>query len=179
MQQVAYVSAMMTTPLFALFRWMWLYLSATFGIFTMTNYVLSLMLKMFGLWRERGFGWWLIGSLLAATNNHLLLPTTVMKKVMGFNQEQAERALPTRVTDGPACGADCSQTQCPPEQTTKLRRNTTRRPSSEETYRASDSPYHSVNRQLDEARAKLTRQQEAAAHRLAGVHCHYKGLLAQ
>jgi hypothetical protein len=46
-------------------------------------------------------------------------------------------------------------------------------------YRASDSPYHSVHRQLDKARATLTRQQEAAAHQLAGVHRHYEGLLAQ
>jgi hypothetical protein len=36
-----------------------------------------------------------------------------------------------------------------------------------------------VNRQFDKARATLTRQQEAAAHQLAGVHRHYEGLLAQ
>jgi hypothetical protein len=89
MQWVAYVSAMMTTPFCALFGWMWFYLSATFGIFTTMNYVLSVMMRMFGLWRERGFGWWLIGGLWAAMYN-LLLPTTVIKKVMGFNREQAE-----------------------------------------------------------------------------------------
>jgi hypothetical protein len=101
MQRVAYVSVMMTTPFFALFGSTWFYLSATFRIFTMTNYVLSVLLRMFGLWKERGFGWWLIGGLWAATYNLLLLPTTVMKNIMGFNREQAERALLTRVTDGP------------------------------------------------------------------------------
>jgi hypothetical protein len=135
----------------------------------MTNYVLSVMLRMFGLWRERGFGWWLIGGLWAATYNLLLLPTTVMKNIMSFNQEQAERALPMRVTDGPAHGADSSRTQCPPEETTEFRPDATRRPSSEETYRASDSPYHLVNLQLDEARATLTRQQEAVSHCLAEI----------
>jgi hypothetical protein len=57
MTQVAYVSAMLATPFFALFGWTWFYLSATFGIFTMTNFVFSVGLRMFGLWRERGFGW--------------------------------------------------------------------------------------------------------------------------
>jgi hypothetical protein len=47
MQRVAYVSAMITTPFFALFGWTWFYLSTTFGIRTMTIYVLSLMLMRF------------------------------------------------------------------------------------------------------------------------------------
>jgi hypothetical protein len=118
MQRVAYVSAMMNTPFFALFGWTWFYLSAIFGIFMMTNYALSIMLRMFGLWKEWGFGWWLIGGLWAATYNLLLLTTTVMKNIMGFNRAQAEKALPTRVTDGPALGASGSRTQCPPEETT-------------------------------------------------------------
>jgi hypothetical protein len=154
---------------------------AIFRIFRMTNYVLSVMLRMFELWMERGLGWWLIGSLWAATYNLLLLPTTVMKKVMGFNREQAERALPTRVMDGPAGGGDSSQTQCLPKETTEFRPNATRRPSSKGNYKASDSPYHSVNRQLDKAWPTLSRQQEASPHHFSWspLHCQYEGLLAR
>jgi hypothetical protein len=179
MQQVAYVSAMLTTPFFAVFGWAWFYVSATFGIFMMANYILSMVLRMFGLWRERGLGWWLIGGLWAATYNLLLLPTTVVKKVISFNREQAERALLTRAMDGPACGADSSQTQRLPGGSTEFRPNAARRPSFCKTYKASDSLYHSANRQIDKARATLTRQQEAAAHKLDGVHHHYKGLITQ
>jgi hypothetical protein len=67
MQRNAYVSARMTIPLFVLYGWTWFYLSATFGIFTTTNYVLSVMMRMFRPWRERGFGLRLICSLWAAT----------------------------------------------------------------------------------------------------------------
>jgi hypothetical protein len=56
MQKVAYVSAMMTTPFFALFGWTWFYLSALMGLFTITNYIFSMTLRMIGLWKERGFG---------------------------------------------------------------------------------------------------------------------------
>jgi hypothetical protein len=41
MKKVAYVSAMMTTPFFALFGWTWFYLSALMGLFTITNYNLQ------------------------------------------------------------------------------------------------------------------------------------------
>jgi hypothetical protein len=102
----------------------------------MTNYVLSVLFRMFRLWKERGFGWWLIGGLWAATYNLLLLPTMVVKNIMGFNRVQAEKALPMRVMDGPALGASSSLTQCPPEETTGFRPNATRRPSSEERYRS-------------------------------------------
>jgi hypothetical protein len=61
----------------------------------------------------------------------------------------------------------------------RIQLDVTRRPSSGETFKASDSPYHSVNRQLDKALKTLTRQQEASAHQLAGVHRHYEGLLTQ
>jgi hypothetical protein len=101
MQRVAYVSAMMTTPFFALFGWTWFYLSAICGIFTITNYIFSVTLRMIGLRKERGFGWWLLGSLWAATYNLLLLPTTVVKNIMVFNKEQAEKALPMKAMDGP------------------------------------------------------------------------------
>jgi hypothetical protein len=49
MQRVAYVSAMMTTPLFALFGWTWFYLSALIGLFTIMNYIFSVTLRMIGL----------------------------------------------------------------------------------------------------------------------------------
>jgi hypothetical protein len=56
MEKVAYVSAMITTPFFALFGWMWFYLSALMGLFTKTNYIFSVTLRMIGLRKERGFG---------------------------------------------------------------------------------------------------------------------------
>jgi hypothetical protein len=94
MEKVAYVSAMMTSPFFALFGWTWFYLGAIMGIFTITNYIFSVTLRMIGLWKERGFGWWLLGGLWAATNNLLLLPKTLVKNIMVFNKEQAKKALP-------------------------------------------------------------------------------------
>jgi hypothetical protein len=60
MRKVAYVSAMMTTPFFALFGWTWFYLSALMGLFTIMNYIFSVTLRMIGLWKERGFGWCLL-----------------------------------------------------------------------------------------------------------------------
>jgi hypothetical protein len=179
MQRVAYVSAMMTTPFFALFGWTWFYLSVICGIFTITNYIFSLTLRMIGLWKERGFGWWLLGSLWSGTYNLLLLPTTVVKNIMVFNKEQAEKALPMKAMDGPELGASSNLIQPLQGGTTESNLDETRRPSSGETYKAVNSPYHSVNRQLEEARLTLTRQQEEAAYKLAGVHNHYEGLLAQ
>jgi hypothetical protein len=161
MQRVAYVSAMMTTPFFALFGWTWFYMSTICGIFTITNYIFSVTLKMIGLWKERGFGCWLIGGLWAATYNLLLLPMTVMKNIIGFNKEQAEKALPMKATDGQEFGASSNLIQFLQEETTESNLDATRRLSSGETYKASNSPYHSVNRQLEEARKTLTRQQEA------------------
>jgi hypothetical protein len=98
MRKVAFASAMMTTPFFAIFGWTWFYLSAMMGLFTILNYVFSVTLRIVGLWKERGFGWWLLGGLLVAAYN-LLLPTTVVKNIMVFNRAQAERALPT-LTNG-------------------------------------------------------------------------------
>jgi hypothetical protein len=100
MEKVAFASAMMTTPFFALFGWTWFYLSALMGLFTIMNYIFSVTLRIIRLWKERGFGWWLLGSLWAATYYLLLLPTTVVKNIMVFNREQAERALQT-LTSGP------------------------------------------------------------------------------
>jgi hypothetical protein len=84
---------MMTTPFFAIFGWTWFYLSAMMGLFTILNYVFSVTLRIIGLWKERGFGWWLLGGLWAAAYNLLLLPTTVVKNIMVFNREQAEKNL--------------------------------------------------------------------------------------
>jgi hypothetical protein len=63
MQKVAYVSAMMTTLFFSLFWWTWFYLSALMGLFTIIYYIFSVTLRMIGLWKKRGFGWWLLGGL--------------------------------------------------------------------------------------------------------------------
>jgi hypothetical protein len=103
MRKVAFASAMMTTPFFALFGWTWFYRSAIMGLFTIMNYIFSVTLRMIGLWKERGFAWWVLGGLWAATYNLLLLPTTVVKNIMVFNREQAERALPT-LTNGSVPG---------------------------------------------------------------------------
>jgi hypothetical protein len=86
-----FASAMMTTPFFALFGWTWFYLSAIMGLFSIMNYIFSVTLRIFGLWKERGFGWWLLGGLWAATYNLLLLPTTVVKNIMVFNRELCRR----------------------------------------------------------------------------------------
>jgi hypothetical protein len=80
---------MMTTPFFALFGWTWFYLSALMGLFTITNYIFSVTLRMIGLWKERGFGWWLLGGLPAATYNLHLLPTTVIKNIKGASRESS------------------------------------------------------------------------------------------
>jgi hypothetical protein len=77
MRKVAFASAMMTTPFFALFGWTWFYLSALMGLFTIMNYIFSGTLRIIGLWKDRGFGWWLLGGLWAAMYN-LLLPTDVV-----------------------------------------------------------------------------------------------------
>jgi hypothetical protein len=69
MRKVAFASAMMTTPFFAIFVWTWFYLSAMMGLFTILNYVFSVTLRIVGLWKERGFGWWLLGGLWTAAYN--------------------------------------------------------------------------------------------------------------
>jgi hypothetical protein len=99
MEKVAFASAMMTTPFFALFGWTWFYLSALMGLFSIMNYIFSVTLRIIGLWKERRFGWWLLGGLWAAIYNLLLLPTKVVKNIMVFNREQAERALPTLIAE--------------------------------------------------------------------------------
>jgi hypothetical protein len=95
MRKVAFGSSMMTTQFFAIFGWTWFYLSAMMGLFTILNYVFSVTLRIVRLWKEKGFGWWLLGGLWAAAYNLLLLPTTVVKNIMVFNRAQAERALPS------------------------------------------------------------------------------------
>jgi hypothetical protein len=63
MRKVAFASAMMTTPFFAIFVWTWFYQSAMMWLFTIINYVFSVTLRIVGLWKERGLGWWLLGGL--------------------------------------------------------------------------------------------------------------------
>jgi hypothetical protein len=156
---------MMTTPFFALFGWTWFYLNALMGLFTIMNYVFSLTLRMIRLWKERGFGWWLLGGLRAATYNLLLLPTTVVKNVMVFNREQAEKALPTQATVGPALGRTSNVVQ-PLQGGTGSNLDETKKPNEGGTYKADDSPYSSANCQLGQAQKTLARQQEEAAHKL-------------
>jgi hypothetical protein len=175
MQKVAYVSAMMTTLFFALFGWTWFYLSALMGLFTITNYIFSVTLRMIGLWKERGFKWWLLGGLWATTYNLLLLPTTVVKNIMVFNREQAEKALPTQ--GGMELGTTNQVVVQPLQGGTGSNPDETKKPNKERTYKANDSPYYSVDRQLGQAKKTITRQQEETAYKLEGVHRYYKGLL--
>jgi hypothetical protein len=169
MRKVAFASAMMRTPFFVIFGWRWFYLSAMIGIFTILNYVFSVTLRIVGLWKERGFGWWLLGGLWAAAYNLLLLPTTVVKNIMVFNRAQAERALPT-LTIGSAitktdievlplqgeAGSDTDGTRTPDEDA------------------AANSPYSSAARQLTQAREMLAIQRREAAETLDNVHGYYE-----
>jgi hypothetical protein len=169
MKKVAFASAMMTTPFFAIFGWMWFYLSAMMGLFTILNYVFSVTLRIVGLWKERGFGWWLLGGLWAAAYNLLLLPPTVVKNIMVFNRAQAARALP-RSTIGSAimktdegvlplqggAGSDPDGTRTPDEAA------------------AANSPYSSAARQLAQARDMLALQRRESAETLDNVHGNYE-----
>jgi hypothetical protein len=171
MRKVAFASAMMTTPFFAIFGWTWFYLSAMMGLFTILNYVFSVTLRIVGLWKERGFGWWLLGGLWAAAYNLLLLPTTVVKNIMTFNREQAERALPTTTTTTGSASSRTAVEVLPlqggagsgPDGTKTL----------DEDIEAS-SPYYLDKRQLKEARAKLVTQSIEANEKLVRVHQHYE-----
>jgi hypothetical protein len=94
MQKVAYLSAMMTTPFFALFRWTWFYLSAICRIFTITNYIFSVTLRMIGLWKERGFGWWLLGGQDSISTYHSVNPQLdEARKTLIQQQEAAAHQL--------------------------------------------------------------------------------------
>jgi hypothetical protein len=157
MRKVAFASAMMTTQFFAIFGWTWFYLSAMMGLFTIINYVFSVTMRIVGLWKERGFGWWLLGGLWAAAYNLLLLPTTVVKNIMTFSREQAERALPTTTIGSASSKTDFEVLPLQggagsgPEGTK----------TSDEDVEAS-SPYDLAKRQLKEARAKLVTQSREA-----------------
>jgi hypothetical protein len=139
MRKVAFASSMMTTLLFALFGWTWFYLSAIMGLFTIMNYIFSVTLRIIGLWKERGFGWWLHGSLWAATYNLLLLPTTVVKNIMVFNREQAEQALPMS-TNGSAPGRTDNKV-LPLQGETGSNLDGTKTPDDAVTYKAADFLY--------------------------------------
>jgi hypothetical protein len=122
---------------------MWFYLSPLMGLLTIMNYIFSVTLRIIGLLKESGFGWWLLGILWAATYNLLLLPMTVVKNIMVFNREQAERALPT-LTSGPVPGTTSNVVQ-PLHGGTGSSLNGTKKPSDNGTYEAADSPYSSAS----------------------------------
>jgi hypothetical protein len=175
MKKVAFASAMMTTLFYALFGWMWFYLSVLMGLFTIMNYIFSVTLRIIRLWKERAFRWWLLSGLWAATYNLLLLPTTVVKNIMVFNREQAERALPT-LTSGPVPGMTSNVVQ-PLQGGTGSSFDGTKKPSNNGTYEAADSPYSSATGQLGQAQDTLTRQQKEAAQKLDNVHRYYEGMI--
>jgi hypothetical protein len=148
----------------ALFGWRWFYLSAIMGLFTIMNYIFSVTLRIIGLWKERGFGWWLLGGLWAATYNLLLLPTTVVKNIMVFNREQAERALPT-LMNGSAPGTTDNVVH-PLQGGTGSNLDGTKMPNDAVTYGAADSPYSSAAHLFGQARETLTLQQREATEKL-------------
>jgi hypothetical protein len=169
MRKVAFVSAMMTNSFFAIFGWTWFYLSAMMGLFTILNYVFSVTLRIIGLWKERGFGWWLLGGLWAAAYNLLLLPTTVVNNIMVFNRAQAKQALPTS-TNGSAPGKT-------DDEILPLQRGTGSNPDGARTpdeVAAASSPYSSAARQLVQAREMLALQRREAAETLDNVHGYYE-----
>jgi hypothetical protein len=170
MRKVAFASAMMTTPFFPLFGWTWFYLSAIMGLFIIMNYIFSVTLRIIRLWKERGFGWWLLGGLWAATYNLLLLPMTVVKNIMVFNREQAERALPMS-TNGSAPGKIDNVVRLL-QGGTGFNLDGTKTPDDAVTYKAADSPYSSAAHLLVQAQET---QQREAAERLENVHRYYEG----
>jgi hypothetical protein len=169
MRKVAFALAMLTSPFFAIFGWTWFYLSAMMGLFTIINYVFSMTLRIVGLWKERGFGWWLLGGLWAAAYNLLLLPMTVVKNIMTFNREQAERALPTTTIGSASSKTDVEV--LPLQGGAGSGPEGTKTP--DEDVEAS-SPYDLAKRQVKEARAKLATQTREANETLVRVHQHYE-----
>jgi hypothetical protein len=139
------------------------------GLFTIVNYVFSVTLSIVGLWKERGFGWWLLGGLWAAAYNLHLLPTTVVKNIMVFNRAQAERALPT-LTNGSAPGMTDNEV-LPLQGGTGSNPDRTRTP---DEAAAASSPYSSAARQLVQAREMLALQRREAAETLDNVHGYYE-----
>jgi hypothetical protein len=143
------------------------------GLFTIMNYIFRVTLRIIGLWKERGFGWWLLGGLWAATYNLLLLPTTVVKNIMVFNREQAEQAL-LMSTNGSAPGKIDNVVRLL-QGGTGSNLDGTKTPDDAVTYKAADSPYSSAAHLLVQARETLALQQREAAERLENVHRYYEG----
>jgi hypothetical protein len=139
------------------------------GLFRIMNYVFSVTLRIIGLWKERGFGWWLLGGLWAAAYNLLLLPTTVVKNIMVFNRAQAERALPMS-TNGSAPGKTDNKV-LPQQGGTGSNLDGTRTP--DEAVAAS-SPYSSAAHQLVQAREMLALQKREATETLDNVPGYYE-----
>jgi hypothetical protein len=144
------------------------------GLFTIINYIFSVTLRIVALWKERGFGWWLLGGLWAAAYNSLLLPTTVVKNIMIFNREQAERVLPTSTTGSASLKTDIEV--LPLQEGAGSGPKGTKTP--DEDVEAS-SPYSSAKRQLKQAWAMLVTQSREAAEKLERVHLHYEQRLQQ
>jgi hypothetical protein len=126
-------------------------------------------LRIVGLWKERGFGWWLLGGLWVAAYNLLLLPTTVVKNIMVFIRAQAERALPTSTTGSVLMKTD--KEVLPLQGGAGSDPDGTRTPDGDA---AANSPYSSAARQLVQAREMLALQRREAAEILDNVHGYYE-----
>jgi hypothetical protein len=116
-----------------------------------------------------------LGGLWAATYNLLLLPTTVVKNIMVFNREQAERALPT-LMNGSVPGTTGNVVR-PLQGGTGSSLNETKKPNDAVTYRAADSQYSSAAHLLRQAQETLAKQQKEAAEKLENVHRYYEGMM--
>jgi hypothetical protein len=107
----------------------------------------------------------------------LLLPTTVVKNIMVFNREQAERAL-TTLMNGSAPGTTYNVVY-PLQGGTGSNLNGTKTPNDAVTYGAADSPYSSAAHLLGQARETLALQQREEAEKLDNVHRYYEGRMKQ
>jgi hypothetical protein len=139
------------------------------GLFTILNYDFSVTLRIVGLWKERGFGWWLLGGLWAAAYNLLLLPTTVVKNIVVFNRAQAERALPTSMIGSAITKTDTKV--LPLQGGAGSDPDGTRTPDEDA---AANSPYSLAARQLTQAREMLAAQRRKAVEKLDNVHAYYE-----
>jgi hypothetical protein len=98
----------------------------------------------------------------------------VVKNIMIFNREQAERALPTSTTGSAFLKTDTEV--LPLQGGAGSGPEGTKTP--DEDVEAS-SPYSSAKRQLKQARAMLATQAREAAKKLERVHLHYEQRLQQ
>jgi hypothetical protein len=99
----------------------------------------------------------------------------VVKNIMVFNREQAERALPTLMNGSvPRTTGNVVQ---PLQGGTGSSLDKTKKPNDAITYGAADSPYSSAAHLLGQAQEMLAQQQKEATEKLENVHRYYEGMM--